>query len=366
MTETFDPTIAQSLDKLITQIGAEMPELKAILDSAQRGELSETEAMMDLMHRVQSDPKLSARFMDIAKETFQATRAPLPVPQPKADLAEVGDEAFWSGVGLPQLNPLVEAALAERAQFDGDMPELRMGPLAEGVMPAMPVMTGAKNPAAIGAMLEEASKKVRVKVNEANARRAKALERVAEAKALVAAGNASTALKKMAETDTFALAHSEEFDPPEYRRGTVPAPMAVQTPTGAQLIKMTPDEQRMNVWRFISTTQGRRTALETLRTIIFNGLVEAKLPVEMREYNPKQTAVPLVYHQWTVNLSGRGSVQPAFNIIDTAAKVLLKALAQRVEMEATPPKKLFLEVIPVDTVDIRKVGWAARLVASEG
>lgn len=356
-----DPMIASCLTDLIAQMGAGLPELRAILDAAQRGELTEQEALDQLVQTVQTDSALADQFMDLARDAFKATRANM--VQADIPLSELGEGTFWSGVGLPQMNPLVEAALIERAQFDEDMPELRTGPAPAGVNPAMPVQTSARNPIAIGAMMETASAQMKKQLADADRRRAAALERVAEAKSLVAAGNASTALKKMADQDTFALAASAEFDPPGYRRGELPTPVVVPEPTGVALISMTPDEQRTHVWRFISTSQGRRTALETLRAIIFNGLREVPLMVELREYNPKVPAMPLAYHQWSVNLSGRGSMQPAFNIIDTAAKVITKALADRVQLEDPLPKKLYLEVLPVDTVDIRKVGWAARLVA---
>ncbi|MFA6235210.1 MAG: hypothetical protein WC824_13630, partial [Bacteroidota bacterium] len=59
--------------------------------------------------------------------------------------------------GIPRLNPLYEAQLVERAQFDGDIPELRTGPLPEDVLPAVSVETEAHSPVAIGEMLRIAA-----------------------------------------------------------------------------------------------------------------------------------------------------------------------------------------------------------------
>tara|TARA_Y100000310_G_scaffold261537_1_gene270928 strand:- start:993 stop:2078 length:1086 start_codon:yes stop_codon:yes gene_type:complete len=354
-----EPEVSESLTKLIEGMAEEAPELMAILNSAKGGELSEAEAMAELMAAVQENPALSARMMELARDAFLPTKAgegaaALARRNP-TDLKEIGDEAFFSGVGLPQMNPLVEAAIAERLQFDGDIPEMRHGPMPPGVMPAVPVRTKARNPAAVGSMLDTAAKRVRSALDESDKAQAKALERVAEAKALAGVEDGGTALAKMAYG-------SADTDLATYRRGEVPAPVTVKTPTGTALARMSEEQQKEHSWRFLSTTQGRRTAMETLRDMISKALEDGGVPTTLREYNPKAKTPPLAFHEWKVNMSGPGSMQPAFSMIDTAAKAITHHLLQRAKREDTLPDPLYLEVIPVNTVDIRSVGWAARLV----
>lgn len=350
------PEISNSLTTLIEGLAEEAPELMAILNSAKGGELTEPEAMAELLKAVQQTPDLAVKMMTLAKTAFRPTQDPTGlVPRVPTDLKEIGDEAFFSGVGLPQLNPLVEAALAERLQFDGDIPELRHGPMPPGVSPAVSAVTKARSPVAIGATMDKAAKQVRKKLDEADKRKAKALERVAEAKALVGVTDAGEALARMAYG-------SADTDLVEYRRGEVPAPVKAKTPTGKALARMSEDQQKEHAWRFLSTTQGRRTALETLRDLITGSLIEAGVPVVQREYDLKTKTPPLAFHEWKVNMSGAGSMQPAFNMIDTAAKAISHSLSKRALREDSLPDPLYLEVIPVNTVDIRSVGWAARLV----
>ena len=221
----------------------------------------------------------------------------------------------------------------------------------------MPVATNVRNPVALGDMLDKASKEVGAAIEKHNVARAAAIEKVAEGKkmALVGVEESATALARMAYG-------SADTDLSVYRRGEAPAPVSVAPPTGSELSRMTPDQKKEHAWRFLSTTQGRRTAMETMRTIIFETLIKAGVPVTLREFDPKTKTPPLAFHEWKVNMSGAGSTQPAFNIIDTAAKAIAHNLNKRIGREATVPDPLFLEVIPVNTVDIRSVGWAARLV----
>ena len=67
-----------------------------------------------------------------------------------------------------------------------------------------------------------------------------------------------------------------------------------------------------------------------------------------------------VYAQWTVNLTGPGGTQPNFSFIDVAAKALLRDLVSQLQEDPVPDP--VLEIATIDMVDVRKVGWAARVV----
>jgi len=357
----FDPQVAEALTRLVERLREEAPELVAVMDEAKAGRCSQEEALGRLMRLVQEDPRLSALLLD---ETYDATgslRDPEQGLTITTDPPLPGGEVFQAGVGLPQLNPLVEAAIIERVQFDDDAPELRSGPIPEGVSPALPVATKARNPVALGSMLKQASAEVAEAVEEHEATRRAHLERVASTKETGLIRRGPEGLAKVDPDFHAEVQGTAETDLDTYRRGEVPAPVEVATPSGAALAQMTPAERKDQAWRFLSTTQGRRTAVGTIQDLILVDLEKQGLRVVGQEYDPQSSAEPVAFHEWTVNLGERGSAQPAFSLIDVAAKVLARALGgQAAERGGESP--LALEVIPVNTVDIRSVGWGARLV----
>ena len=260
-----------------------------------------------------------------------------------------------SGRGLPRLNPLFEAALQARLQFDGAAPALRYGAMPEGASPAVSVSTTARDPVAIGAMLEQASAQVSEQVRlieEGRASEVEALGGDEAVDALVVAGDP----KALALIDRDTLR-----DPEGYERGRVPAPSEVAPLEGSLLATLTTDQRHQLAWRFLSTTQGRRSATGVVRE-----LLSVKLRGEGHDVvllsDPPGPVRPedLVAHaEWTVNLSGPKATQPAFSFIEVAAAALAIKLAD--SMAAGVGSGNALEVVEVNTVDVRSVGWAARV-----
>ena len=64
-----------------------------------------------------------------------------------------------------------------------------------------------------------------------------------------------------------------------------------------------------------------------------------------------------------MNLGGPGSARPAFSFIDVASKVLAKGIVTEIGAGKIADTA-FLEVIPMDQMDVRSVGWAARIVGA--
>lgn len=340
--------VNEAIERLATRLREQVPELAYIMDRAKAGFLSEEEAMVEMM-AVASKPEVTERIMAAATRDL-ATLKPT-----NEDLAEVGDYAFFTGRGLPQLNPLVEAALIERAQFDDDIPELRTGPLPEGVKPAVSVKTTARDPVVLGRMLQQASEEVGQRLVAHERERLKGIEGIAEDKnvlALLEEGGHSLALIEQ-------VIGSSDTDLPEYRRGAVPAPVEVPKPEARALAVMTPQERREAAWKFLSTTQGRRSAIETIRSMVATNLRGAGIEVVEQEYDPQAPERDVIaYHEWSVGLSGPSATQPSFALVDTAAKALYRGLVK----DTTPGTQVHLEVVAVNTVDVRTVGWAARLL----
>ena len=365
MTTPNEATVLQAVSTLLGKMVKETPELVAIMDEAKAGKITETEAMAQLMTLIQSRPDLEHKFMASAQQAMEPLRgqdAALPV---QGDLA--GSVMPSPHGGLPRLNPLFEAALIERIQYDGDIPELRTGPLLPGAKAAVPVDTKARNPAALGKMIKDASDQITEMVREHQADRAKMIDGIV-------AGDATAleTIKKHGELITMSEdaidipamnLGSQETDLAVYRRGEVPKPIVVKEPEGVALAAMTDEERRQETWRFLSTTQGRRTALKVVREMIAAELRKLKWEVTEREFDPKAPKEePLASHEWRVQIAGAGSTQASFSFIDTAARVLAVGLLGKLDKTVPVPVPVFLEVMALDTVDVRSVGWAARVL----
>jgi len=335
------------------QVAAEFPELGEILDQAKNGRLSETEAMHALSEVVLSNPALSQRFQQVAMQALTPLR-----PEDAAQPLDHNGLILHKERGLPRLNPLVEAALIERAQFDGDIPELRTGGLTPGVKPAVAVDTDVRNPVALGMMLGQASDEVAKKI-EAKEPERKALIGDAALLSLVEEQGTSLAVRK--ERDLVFDGKSDAADAPEYRRGHLPAPVRVTEPSGSALLALSPEERKQSAWAFLSTTQGRRSALSGLEQLIEVKLKGEGFDVTVRPFDPTSKGV-LAAHEWSVGIDGPGATQAAFSLIDIAAAAIAKNLTR---LMGERRGRVTLEVTAVNTVDIRSVGWAGRLLAGD-
>lgn len=259
---------------------------------------------------------------------------------------------------LPRLNPLAEAALIERAQFDGDIPEYRTGPLPKGVAPAVPVTLTARNPVAGGVMLEKASALVRREVTRHEAQRLQAAERMVQ-KALPEMEKLATALTTHDNAEALVWG-SAATDLPTYQRGSLPAPRKVKAPSGAQLAKLTPEQSKEAAWKLLSTTQGRRSARPVIEDIVLRDLQKQGWTVVAQ--SPSDRKDTIVSHEWVLPLSGKRALQPAFSFIDMAGKVLAAGLRAKLPRQ---PGSLVLEVDVINRIADRMVGWSARLLPQD-
>jgi len=346
----MDTEVEKALRGLIWTIQDEFPELRDILQRAKEQGLDEQEAMAELIAAVTADPAMAQRFEEAARKALFPLRAE-DVPESEPRGVQAPAHLFDSGVGLPRINPLFEAALIERRQFDGDMPEFRSGPLLPGVKPSVPVDSKARSPVALGSMLATASDQVAVEVEDA--RKALALK----VEELSNDGTAMVPVK--ARTDLAAFAQgSAETDPVSYRRGALPAPVKVPDPSGAALAVLGTPERQQLTWDFFSTSQGRRSVLSTIWEGVVGRLLDAG--VEVAGFSPPTTGPGVkveAYAEWTCGITGKGNTSSEFAFVDTAIAALAKKL-----MEQAITGLVKLEVYAINTVDVRSVGWAARLV----
>lgn len=342
------------LQQFAQEVATEFPALREILDQAKAGLLGEAEALAALSEVVMSNPDLGRRFQALAYSALTPLR-----PEDAAKPLDHNRLVQHKDRGLPRLNPLIEAALIERAQFDDDMPELRTGGLPAGVRPAVSVETPVRDPVALGMMLNAASDQVAQRIQDQESHRR---QLVADAALLDLVESSGSALVGRAEQDLVLAGKSDLVDVPEYRRGEVPAPLRVARPSGSALLALTPEERRQNAWKFLSTTQGRRSAINVIAELAQVKLAGEGFEVTVRDYDPGSTDTVLVAHEWKVGIDGPGAVQSTFNHIDLAATVLAKQLTSKM---GDCRGRVVLEVTTVNTVDIRSVGWAGRLISAD-
>lgn len=351
--EFVDPLVTKSLMSAIEQLRAVSPDVSDILDKAKSGEMSEEVVMRNLMETITSDGALSEKFQEIMMTAMAPLRqASITTPDSSTD--------------RPLINPLVHAAIIERVQFDGDIPELRFGGKQPGVAPAVPVKTMARNPVAIGAMLNRASDKVAKELKNQMGERRRLIE-----ESMAADPNALTIIRSHGELMSVApndastvLAGTRDSDPEGYRRGEKPHAIVVTKPSGSVLATMSDTQKHELAWKFVSTTQGRNSAISTITSIIVDALSKRGLMVKEREFDPRSPKVePLAYAEWTVNLTGQGATQPAFAMVDISARVLANRLFAN--MGVARPEKCFLEVESLNSISDREVGWAARIIPGQ-
>ncbi len=344
-----DP-VTTAFKKFAEQVASEFPALREILDQAAAGSISESDAMHALTEVIMSDQSLGQQFQQVAMQALAPLREEEPLDHDGLILHKKR--------GLPQLNPLVEAALAERAQFDGDMPELRTGNMTAGQRPSVSVDTDTRNPVALGLMLNQASDEMAAKI-EANEPMRLAL--VADAALLDLVDK--KAMQASRRDSALVLAgKSDLVDVPEYTRGQLPALAKVTKPSGSTLLALTPEERKQSAWQFLSTTQGRVSAVRGITDLIDVKLRSEGFDVTVRPYHAEALGPVLVAHEWAVGIDGPGATQPAFSLIDIAAAAIAKGLTRKM---ADRRGKVTLEVTTVNTVNIRSVGWAGRLMASD-
>lgn len=256
--------------------------------------------------------------------------------------------------GRPQLNPLVEAALLERLQFDGDAPELRTGPLPAGVRPAVPVATTARNPVAVGVMLRDASEQVRETVQAHERGRLESLPQ--EVLQKVTEHGEPVAQNGIPEDLALVLHGSAETDHPLYKRGHLPAPIPVQAPSSAELARITGIEARKMTWEMVATSQGRWTATEAITLEMERLFAKWKFSTSRVEASETGT---LANASWKVSIAGRLHLHPGFSFVDVAANVMGSQLLD--DLEDKTPRRVGLCVAPLQRYDERVVGWSATL-----
>jgi len=302
--------------------------LKKALKEYRKGEIDEEDlsSVVEGIVKVQLSGEGVGEALESQDENHVALRKVLEERGLSAGDLLMGNEE----TGPKNLHPLYEALLAERLQFDEDAPELRTGSLPSGVRPAPSVVTSARNPVMIGAQLYNASDKVLKLISE-GVRAALGVEEGEEAPLVQVV---------------------VEKDPEIYQRGSLPAPINVGEITGSELAQVRPVLEREFAWKAISTTQGRRSVLEVLKS-----LVEGSLdPSSFSLVEPEGQEIRESF-EWFFRMSHEGALQSKFCFVDTCAGYFVN----RVKRLETPVNFC---IQTVDRISDREVGWRLDVFVS--
>ena len=239
--------------------------------------------------------------------------------------------------GLPMLNPLVEAAIAELASIDGDVPHMRSGPMPATATPAIPVETTAANPVMVGMMLKDAADKVQEALQLAVA------ERDAQIKAITErAQEAGLVVRK------------EDLPAPitgvaQYRAGQVPAALVVAQPTAQQVAGLTPTQQREAVHKALATTQGRSSLAPVIASMVRARL--GAMGVDAVVGNVSEDGLSAM---WAMNTYADDEIHEDFSPVEVAAG----SLAAKIKKHLF--KKVVFTVVPFNGTSERHFGWGVR------
>lgn len=247
--------------------------------------------------------------------------------------------AAYNGDWAP--NPLVTAAIIERAFLDGDVPEFRSGPLPPGATPAVPVDTEASNPVMVGMMLEKASNFVLQGINKLIEDHGAAVQK------LIAGLPEDTALAVLRDSIPALPTGLQGV----YEAGEFPALMkGVQEPTIGEMTGLTLNDCRRYAYKALATTQGRRTLAPTIQR-----LLARKLGV-----TGGSVARPVAIAHWTIELRGAQDVTTDFSAVDLAVASLARDLINK----AGSAHFDAVDVSPVSDIPSRVFGWSARVGVS--
>lgn len=330
----LDPALLEALKQKFQE---RFPDLWTKMEEALA---SKDPAKIDAVVQRLFDPDIIAELAASVRQVDVENLALAPIPSRLEDAS--GEQVVaYDNHGNPKLNPLYEAALAERLQFDGDIPELRHGPVSANATPAVGVDTTVSNPVALGMMLEKAEAIVTASVEEAREVSRQLLEE-------------STALTvsdvPVVESALYKAEH-----------GAVPAPLNVETPKATEIMALAPAQKKALVWKATSTTQGRRSAL---------GAIKERLCFEFESFGFGVECVgalenPDYRASWTFPLQkGHNASQERFSHVETAGAALSKKLLAQVPDEADS-RHLVLHVNTLDGISEGLVGWEASFSLEE-
>lgn len=321
-----------------------------IFQALQLGEISQEQAVVELLRVLHEEGLLG--------NVLQRTNALLKVMDYN-NLENMLPVIPGESAGEHVVNPLWEAALAERVSLDGDVPELRHGPLPLEGKPAVPVLLeNCTDPVVVGMMLERASQEVHNRIlEESREHRAicqKTLE-LTEKRARETGADLSLALEVARK-----VLPGPPTGIPGYAAGEKPALYKIQTPEGSDILALSEEQARRYSHLTLSTTQGRTSLVGPIQSKLLESLRREGLSVAAGV-----ATNPLAKSSWLVASYGAGDFSPWFNYVENAISAMGENLVKKLRHKELLHKDLLLEVVPYNGVSTRTFGWVARVGVQE-
>lgn len=341
---------ALAIAEQVTRLLEQTPGAGPVLDALRSGEMDPDEAVL----------KLASLAIEAGHgDTLMVASAEL---SESYDVDTIDDPGEGDGDAAPvewvhpngtkMVNPLMSAAIKERASIDGDVPEARLGPIPEGGSPAVPVITDALDPVVVGYQLEQASKTVsgllQLAVDQHKEMVNDVLDRVSQDSANLPAPMQEAALE---------LAKSKMPPIPTgvggYETGRRPKALAVPEPDAGTMALLLNEDRRRYTYKALATTQGRESVAPGLRKALVASLALAGISVA--EGDPDENTPDAVRAEWTTVVYGPEDMADGFNPISTAVKALSTNLCFAFDEW---PDRIWIRVTPYNGVADRRFGWS--------
>ena len=319
----------------VTRMLEETPGAAPILDALRTGKMSPEEAMVKLaevaMDAGHGEALVAAsnRMEHLAQEHMGA-----PVTMTHDN-------------GMAMLNPLMEAALAERASLDGDVPEARSGSIPEGGYPAVPVLTDTMDPVVLGMQLEVASmevtEEIRLQVTAHADTCAQIMDRVEEDAA------------KEGMDVKYAIEIAKKGLPAVptgvkgYKAGSLPALRKAAQIPASTLADLSDEQRRHYSYKALSTTQGR----VSLTGVIQKGVIDYLRAHSINAVAGEPFPDKAVTTKWVTVLWGADDLAEGFNPITTA----IHSMCSDVMEVITGHTEVCIRVSPYHGIADRRFGW---------
>jgi hypothetical protein len=319
----------------VTRLLEETPGAATIMDAIRTGRMSPEEAMIKLAEvalQAGHGEALVSASGRLEKAAQEHTGAPA---------------VMTHNNGMQMLNPLVEAAIAERASLDGDVPEARSGPIPEGGYPAVPVLTDALDPVVVGMQLEQASQEIAeeigLQIEDHSSTCGLILGRV-ESEATEKGLDATRALE-VAKKGLPAIPNGVEG----YRAGKVPSLRKAQHVPATTLAALSDEQRRHYAYKALSTTQGRRS----LTGVVEKGIIDYLRAHSVNAVAGQPFPDTSVTTKWTVVLWGADDLAEDFNATTTAIHSMCSDVVEFI----TGHSEICIQVSPYHGITDRRFGW---------
>lgn len=355
------------MDQITSEISDEFPEIGLILERASGGEITDEQALAEMMRYTNANPEIANRianiFLENAKQEEEVMETdseifvmPKQYPTKSVDndnsLKPSLYDKIWEDRSeqgkIARFNPQYEGYLAERLQFDGDAPELRTSTMDKDTVPAVDVVAISRNPIVVGDQLRKASDQVRAEQDKLEEEYTKKISGQIESTELV---------KPNTELD-----RSQIPQPVGYESGKLPVPRNVEEMSSDELLCLSKDIKRENIWKVLSTTQGRRSVSSVIANMVVERLAEYNIDVVLDD-NAEGRVVSSAY--WTCLIKSSREIQDQFSLLETAAFSIAYNVKRNMKEDVDPNKTLYLSVRSVNEYSVREVGWGARLIEND-